>query len=424
MLFKRKSTGIFYGWWIVGASVIIAMYSGGVVFYGFTAIFEPIANDMGWSYAQISLAASLRGLELGLLAPLTGILTDRLGPRRLIFGGAIITAGGLFFLSRTTSLATFYGAFALIAIGMSATTQTVLMTAVANWFRLRMGIATGIAMSGFGLSGLVVPLIVKLIDIFDWRMTISILAAGMLAVVIPLSIFFRHRPEQYGYQPDGLKKAPAPLPGTPTIAQAAESGSKATQAMKTATFWRIALTFLIHVMLISSVTTHVMPYLSSAGMERTRASFVAMVLPMMSVGGRLGFGWLADKFDRRKAAAAAFGLITIGLLCFGSAPSAGLWLMIPFLFLFGVGYGGSTGIRPSLVSEYFGRANFGSIFGFIIGINALGGIIGPFVAGWVFDTWGSYQGIWLAFAGLAVAALLLISNVSRVKITSESEPKK
>jgi MFS family permease len=338
-----------------------------------------------------------------------------LGPRRIIIAGGIITAAGLFLLSRSTSLATFYGAFALIAIGMSGTTQTVLMTAVANWFRLRMGLATGIAMSGFGLSGLVVPLIVKLIDIFDWRITIVILAAGLLAVVIPLSLVFRHRPEQYGYQPDGLKRTPSPLPNNPKMAQGVLSVSKAALVLKTTTFWRIALAFLIHVMLVSSVTTHVMPYLSSAGMERTRSGLVAMALPMMSIGGRMGFGWIADKFDRRRAAAIAFGLVTIGLACFGFAPAAGLWLMIPFLLFFGIGYGGSTGIRPSIVSEFFGRANFGSIFGFIIGINALGGIFGPFLAGWVYDTWGSYEGIWLAYCGLAIAALLLVINVSRVK---------
>ncbi|MBU2535572.1 MAG: MFS transporter [Chloroflexi bacterium] len=421
MLFNRKSTRIFYGWWIVGAAFLIAMYCGGVVFYGFTAIFEPIANDMGWSYAQISLAASLRGLELGLLAPLTGILTDRLGPRRLIFAGAIITALGLFLLSRTTSLATFYGAFALIAIGMSATTLTVLMTAVASWFRLKVGIACGIAMSGFGFSGLLVPLIVKLIDIFDWRMTISILAAGVLAIVLPLSFVFRHRPEQYGYQPDGLEEASSPLSNTSTATQSPKSNFRVTQVLRSVTFWRIAMTFMVHVILISSVITHIMPYLSSIGMDRTRAGFVAMILPILSVGGRLGFGWLADRSDRRRVASIAFGLITIGLFCFGSAPSAGLWLLVPFLFLFGVGYGGSTGIRPSLVVEYFGRANFGSIFGFIVGINALGGIVGPFLAGWVFDTWGSYQGVWLASSGLAVAAVLLIYNVSPVKIIPESD---
>jgi len=268
-----------------------------------------------------------------------------------------------------------------------------------------------------------VPLIVKLIDIFDWRMTISILAAGVLAIVLPLSFVFRHRPEHYGYQPDGLEEASSPLSDASTVTQSPKSNFRVTQELRSTTFWRIAMTFMVHVILISSVITHIMPYLSSIGMNRTRSSLVAMILPILSVGGRLGFGWLADRSDRRRVAAVAFGLITIGLFCFGSAPSAGLWLLVPFLLLFGVGYGGSTGIRPSLVVEYFGRANFGSIFGFIVGINALGGIVGPFLAGWVFDTWGSYQGVWLASAGLAVAAVLLIYNVSPVKIIPESDTK-
>jgi MFS family permease len=86
-----------------------------------------------------------------------------------------------------------------------------------------------------------------------------------------------------------------------------------------------------------------------------------------------------------------------------------------------LGYGGSTAVRPSMVSEYFGRANFGTVFGLIVGINAIDGIIGPPLAGWVYDTWGSYQGAWLAYAGLAVAAVLLIFNVSRVEMTRESD---
>ena len=421
MPFELKPAKIFFGWWIVGAAFLVALYVGGVVFYGFTAIFEPIANDMGWSYAQISLAASLRGLELGLLAPLTGLLTDRLGPRRLVFGGAVITSLGLFMLSRTTSLATFYGAFALIAIGMSATTVTVLMTAVANWFRLRAGIASAIAMSGFGFSGLLVPLIVRLIEVFDWRMTMVILAIGMLVIVLPLSLVFRHRPEQYGYFPDGHKEVPV----TPDINAASprttELNIRARQALRSITFWRMAATFTVHAMLVSTVITHVMPYLSSIGISRARASLVAMALPLMSVGGRLGFGWLGDKFDRRRIVATAFAMVTAGLFFFGYAPTAGLWMLVPFLFLFGVGYGGSSAVRPSIVSEYFGWANFGTVFGLIVGINAVGAIIGPPLAGWVYDTWGSYQGVWLAFTGLAVVAVLLIFNVSRVEMTRESD---
>ncbi|MFC2051296.1 MFS transporter [Chloroflexota bacterium] len=86
---------VYYGWYIVGACAFILLYTHGVVSYGFTAIFEPIAEEIGWSYARISLAASLRGLEVGLFAPLMGFLVDRWGSRRLVFGGSILICLGL-----------------------------------------------------------------------------------------------------------------------------------------------------------------------------------------------------------------------------------------------------------------------------------------------------------------------------------------
>ena len=140
---NQKHSKIYYGWYIVGACFLITVYTAGVVFFGFTAFFEPIVKEFDWSYAQISLAASLRGLEIGLLAPIMGLLVDRWGPRRLIFTGSILVYIGFFILSRTSSLAMFYGAFAFIAIGMSTCTQTVLMPAVANWFRRKIGVAIG-----------------------------------------------------------------------------------------------------------------------------------------------------------------------------------------------------------------------------------------------------------------------------------------
>jgi hypothetical protein len=72
MLLNWKPPKIFYGWWVVSATFFIALYVAGTAFYGFTTIFEPIANEMGWSYTQVSFAASLRGVEMGLLAPIIG----------------------------------------------------------------------------------------------------------------------------------------------------------------------------------------------------------------------------------------------------------------------------------------------------------------------------------------------------------------
>ena len=414
MIGNKKQFKIFYGWWIVGASFFIALYVGGAVFYGFTALFEPIQNEMGWSYTQISLAASLRGLELGLLSPLVGILVDRWGPRKLIFGGVFITTVGLLLLGSTSSLIMFYGAFALIAIGVSACTVIVLLTAITNWFRRKMGLAIGIAICGFGFSGLLIPIIVRLIAAYDWRTTVNILALGMLVLILPLSLLFRHRPEPYGYFPDGQKQGTVACLSEAGPRQVIEAEVSVKQALKSGTFWRLALPRMYHMMTTSAIITHVMPYLSSVGISRSQSSLVATVLPLMSVFGRFGFGWLGDKSDRRLMATMTFSMVGFGVLCFAYASTTGIWLLVPFLVLVGIGYGGSNALLPSLGREYFGRTNFGSIYGIMEGIGSVGGIIGPTLAGWAYDNWGSYQTIWLVLAGLAIVAIISVFTITPV----------
>ena len=415
MLLRWKPIKIFYGWWIVGASFLTALCVGGVVFYGFTAFFEPIVNEMGWSYTQISLAASLRGLEMGLLAPFIGILADRWGPRRLIASGVFITAAGLLLLSATTSLVMFYGAFALLALGISTCSLTVLMTTVANWFRKKIGMASGIAICGYGFSGLLIPVIVRLIAVYEWRMALDILAIGMVVIVLPLSLFFRHRPEQYGYFPDGEPESLRIYSNSPDVPQTAEVEVRAKQALKSGTFWRLALAFMYHMMVMGAIITHVMPYLSSMGISRAISSLVATATPLMSILGRLGFGWLGDKFNRRRVATVSFIMMGCGLFFFGYASTANSWMLVPFLVLFGIGYGGSNALRLSLVREYFGRTNFGTILGLIVGISAIGGIIGPTLAGWAYDNWGSYQVIWFLLAVLAIVAVISVLTITPVR---------
>ncbi|MBA7630052.1 L-lactate transporter [subsurface metagenome] len=418
-----KPSNLFYGWWIVAASFLIALYVGGVVFYGFTAFFEPIANEMGWSYTQISLAASLRGLEIGLLSPFVGILADRWGPRRLIFGGVLITVAGLLLLSVTKSLIMFYGAFALLAIGVSACTVTVLLTAIANWFQRKMGIASGIAICGFGFSGLLIPVIVRLIAAYDWRTAVTILAWGMMVMVLPLSLFFRHRPEQYGYFPDGQKQGTVAYPDESGTRQVVEIEVSVKQALKSGVFWRLALSRMYHMMAVAAIITHVMPYLSSIGISRSQSSLVATVIPLMSIFGRLGFGWLGDKFNRRLAATTSFIMLGFGVLCFAYASTMSIWLLVPFLVLMGIGYGGSNALLPLLGRAHFGRTNFGSIYGIMEGIGTIGGIIGPALAGWAYDNWGSYQIIWFLLAGLAVVAIIAVFTIAPVRSTVELNDK-
>jgi MFS family permease len=317
----------------------------------------------------------------------------------------------------------FYGAFALLAIGVSACTVTVLLTAMANWFHRKMGIASGIAISGFGFSGLLIPVIVRLITVYDWRQTLIILALGLIVLVLPLSLFFRHRPEQYGYFPDGQKQdVTSPLDRTKP-GKIGRVVIKIRQALTSGAFWRLALSRMYHMMVVAAVVTHVMPYLGSIGIGRSPSSLVATAIPLMSVFGRLGFGWLGDKISKKMVATASFIMIGTGLLCFAYAATFSVWLLAPFLILMGIGYGGSNSLLPLMGREYFGRTHFGSIYGVMEGIGTIGGIIGPALAGWAYDNQGSYQPIWLLMAGLSVIAITLIHTITPVKGSAEPEVK-
>lgn len=416
MRLDSKPPRIFYGWWVVAACFIIALYTSGVVFYGFTAIFEPIADEFGWSYAQISFAASIRGLEAGLLAPFIGLIVDRWGPRRLIFIGVIFTSMGLMLLSRINSIGMFYVASALMAIGISSSGISVTVTAVANWFRKRVGLASGIMICGYGSSGFIVPVMVGLIDTYEWRTALFILALFLLVIGLPLSLVVRHKPEKYGYLPDGeVASAVAATTTLPSVTPA-EVDIRAAQAMRSRTFWHISLGLIPQFIVVAGVVTHVMPYLSSIGISRQVSGLVATAIPLLSIVGRFGFGWLGDRVGKKRKQLSASGLIimVLALVIFEFISTGWTWLLVPFLILFGIGYGGNVTMLGVLLREYFGRSNFGAIIGVMWGILMLGNVAGPPVAGWVYDNWGSYQGVWLAFAALAFIGAIIMNATPRV----------
>jgi MFS transporter, OFA family, oxalate/formate antiporter len=397
---------IFYGWWIVGACFLIGLYVGGVVFYGFTAFFEPIRREFGWSYTQISLAASLRGLEMGLFAPIVGFLVDRFGSRTLILVGTIVVGFGLILLSSTQSLAMFYGSFLIIAFGAGGCALLVTMSVVANWFRKKVSIALGVMMSGIGASGFLVTLIVYLIDGYGWRTTLVVFGVGMWVLGIPLSFVIRDRPEQYGYLPDG-ETSGAPLSSTDTHGEAREVSLR--DVLGKSTFWYLNIIEAIRMLTVGAVIIHVMPYLSSIGVPRATAGIVAGAIPLFSIMGRFGFGWLGDIIDKRYVLAVTFGLVSLGMLVFCTVRT--VWFTLIFLVIFPPGYGGGIVLRGAILREYFGRDSFGKIIGITMGTGAIGGIIGPTLAGWAFDALGTYQLAWLTFSVLNALALWLIMKM-------------
>jgi MFS transporter, OFA family, oxalate/formate antiporter len=394
---------MFYGWYIVAACVLITMYLSGTVTMGFTTIFNPVAGEMGWSYTQISFAASLRGFEVGLLVPISGMIMDRWGPRRLVFGGLIIAGAGMLMLSQARSLSMFYAAFGLICVGMSTSPATLLMSAVANWFRRYEGLAMGITASGVSLGGLLIPVMIYFVDAYGWRQTMVIAGVGVWATLLPLTLLLRHKPELYGALPDG--EAAGNLerknPSIHVSKRIPDVGAK--EALAQPVFWIIASAFVCHVMAVTAITTHIMPFFSTIGVERTQSGLIVSAVPLIGIFGRVGFGWLGDRIDRIKVATLALALSGLGVFIFMCVTANRLWVIILFILVFGIGWGGTVPMLSGLVIKFFGRHRMGTIIGCIGSVMMVGILAGAPLAGWTFDLKGSYQTAWFIMGSMLSA---------------------
>ncbi|MFH1092185.1 MAG: MFS transporter, partial [Pseudomonadota bacterium] len=370
--------GLYYGWWIVLACFIIAMYVAGAIFYGVTAFVNPLVKEFGWSYAQVSLAASLRGLEMGLFAPIIGILVDRVGTRILLLVGMITVGAGLVLLSFTQSLLTFYAAFLVLSFGAGGCTTVVLMTSGVKWFKKRVGLALGIVFAGYGAGGLLVPLFVKLIDLYQWRTALLIVGVGAWVIGIPLALVVRDNPQKYGLEVDGA----SPSETKPAMEAAAPRRVLGLgQAFKNRDFMLVLFAEAFRFFIVSSLVMHIMPYLTGQGISRSTAGFIAAGIPLVSIAGRLGFGWLGDLYKKKYVLACSFSFMFVGLLALAYVNIFAL--LILFMLAFPIGYGGGTTVRGALIREYFGAASFGKLIGITMGVSSLAEIIGPTLTGWV-----------------------------------------
>jgi sugar phosphate permease len=400
---RVKKQPFFYGWWVVLSCVFISLWAGGVV-YGMSAFFNPIVEEFRWTYLVVSLAGSLLAVELGILAPIAGFLTDRFGPRKVIFCSALLSGTGLLLLSRIHTLVVFYIAFGILSMGLSGFGQVVTTTAVANWFDKKVGRATGFSIAGYGAGGILMPLIVWLIAHCGWRMSFAILGVATCIILLPASLLLRHKPEQYGYLPDG--EMSDRLETTQNETEGIGSGKIAfnvIHVLRTKTFWLLGFTLTIQLMVYNTMIVHIMPCFSSMGLPRSRAAFVAMFIPLSSIVGRLSFGWLGDLFDKRYLLVMCLLLETVGLAFLSYAGA--LWHLVAFLVFFGPALGGTGALRSIILREHFGRQTLGSIQGLTAALMTIGAIVGPAYAGWVFDVREGYQIVWLTFTGAILAGI-------------------
>ncbi len=397
---SEKTGKVFYGWWIVVICSFLSAYGGGIFYYGFSTLVKPIVTELGWSLALVSGAFSFYRLESGIAAPVVGFLLDRIDPRKLVFAGGLVTGAGFIYLSQVTTVLPFYAAIVIISLGFSFFAGgAVGNPLVGKWFVKKRGRALGIFAAARGLSGLLIPVIAYLIVLYGWRSALLIMGFFTWVIVLPLSFFVKQSPEKYGLLPDGEASGHEARQAQITIkmGEVKEVDLPLRKALSTSGFWIITLCLFTHQITQAAVFVHLIPYLIDIGFEPTLASTVVTLLTLSSVLGRYGFGWLSDLFNKKWLLFILYLVQPIGI--FSLLRVHQVMDTIPFVLIYSTAYGGILVVKAALIGDFYGRKNFGTLFGVIQGISTFGGIAGPLLAGLVYDIRGSY---YLAFTSFAI----------------------
>ncbi|MFC2005315.1 MFS transporter [Chloroflexota bacterium] len=299
-----------------------------------------------------------------------------------------------------------------LAIGQGFGVYMPVHTTAANWFIKKRSRAMGILQTGTGAGGILVPLFAWIIAQYGWRMGAIVAGATLLSTALPLATLFRHRPEQYGYLPDGEL---AKTPGAPVTTSPIEMTEKLPlveidfslkEAIKTRAFWALVIAFGMSQAVSSSVVLHSIPHLTDVGIPTVMAATAAGAIGMTSILGRISFGWLGDRVSKRHFLAIAFALEVVGILIFSNIHSP--WHIIPFLLVYCLGYGGVQPLLLSILADFFGRKHYGTIFGSQQFFRAFIQVPLPVLTGWIFDVTGSYRIAFMLFIILLVIAIGLM----------------
>ena len=419
-----RHKGIFYGWYIVGATWAINVQVAATYVLGMGLFFNPIRTELGWNAATTSLAFSLRQLETGFLAPVSGFLIDRLGSRNTMLVGLFVLGLGFILLGRVQSLWQFYAVFLLISIGPSLGYLQAMNASIVNWFRRHRVRALGLMMTGGSLGGVLLPVVAFLVSSVGWRTTATICGIVIWVGCLPLAALVRHRPEPYGWAPDG-DSPPDPVEGTRQVSSqggtstspppaSSEVAWTVQTAIRTRTFWIITLAQAAYSLALSMVlTVHLIPFMESLDVPRAQAASLITIFMLSTLPARLTLSLIGDRFEKRRVLAVLYGSAASGVLVLSF--SHGYWQALPYSLLAGFGHGGITILTVALISESFGTRRYASIHGVMQTFSVLGGVAGPFAGGLVFDVVGSYRPAFLTVAILAgmMAPLILLVRQPR-----------
>jgi MFS family permease len=382
---EQAESGLFYGWVIVVTGIVVSCIGMGTML-SLGVFLLPIAQNMGWSRAGVSFAVLLSFLSMGAASIAWGALSDRIGTRLVVLAGGVVLGGGAVGASQATSLVAFQLCFG-VAVGIGVGSIYVPMTATTTrWFTRHRSLAVSLVSAGLGLgTATVAPFARWLISGHDWRFAMLVLGGLAWLLVVPAALL--------------LRKPPAPADG-PATASGEARGFTVAQALATPQFAAVALTHFACCAAHSGPIIHMVSYAVDCGVPSLTAATVFGVAGLSGISGRIVCGLIADRVGAKHTLVAGLAVQAIAVSLYLFTRDAASFYAVAVLF--GLSYGGVMPLYAILVREYFGARIMGTVFGVVAMISTLGMALGPWVGGWLYDAFATYQ--WL-YAGSFVIGL-------------------
>jgi sugar phosphate permease len=386
-----QKTKIFYGWWVVAACFVLCFLFAGAGFYSFSIFIKPLENEFGWDRAAISLTMSIHFIIGGLMGPFVGKLTQSYGPQKVMALAAIGSGACFLLVSLTQSLWYFYVVYALLALMLCGIGVVPVSSLLANWFTKRRGTATGSALVGIAAGGLLLaPLLGSITTRFGWKASYIFLGLLVWGLALPVIKFvIKVSPAELGLAPDGDNREISAHKAGDSGSENDLPGWPSRAALRSRTFWCLAASFFLAPMAQLGVLQHQVPLIMDAGVSPATAATALGLTAGVGGLGKLSFGRFSETMPIQYVVALCFGLQALAVLILINISSMTmLWL---YVVIFGFGMGGVVVLLPLTVGHYFGLASFGVLLGILWMANAIGGALGTYVSGLIYDYTGAYQ---------------------------------
>jgi sugar phosphate permease len=370
----------------------------GLALYGLPFFYDFMVRDFGWSRAQVTSGNALSKLVVGpVLGFAAGWFVDRFGPRRLMIVGILMAGTALVGLGTIRTLAGFYFFYLFNAIGYLFGGPLPNQVLLSRWFSAARGRAMGFAYLGIGLGGALVPLVaVRLVSAFGWQGALRVLGVAIVVIALPLALLVRESPD--GAEPSRRATAPPPAP--------------IREVLRKPAFYLLMIGSMCSIAAVGGANQHLKLYLSlDHGYTQGAAAAVASLTLAASLVGRLGMGWLADRWPKKYVMLLIYLLVAAALpiLLYASTPGA----VMLFAIIFGVGLGGEYMVIPLMAAELFGMRVLGRAMGIVLAADGVAEAVAPVLVGRLHDTSGSYVPGFSALIAFAVAGAIAVSLLPR-----------